>query len=89
MECGCRLSILFWGPVIPVSFEPSLFCFVEFVIMQQPPPTKAYTSSAAGQVIHQPVKELPLLPSTRTINGTMLEALINQDMLMVRSHLVH
>ena len=57
--------------------------------MLQHLPKKVYISSAAGQVIHQQEIELPLLPNTRTINGPMLETLINPDMLMVRSHLAH
>ena len=52
-------------------------------------PKKACTSSAAGHMIHQQVEELQSLLSTRTMNGTMLEASNNQDTVMVRSHLVH
>ena len=76
-------------PLIPISFEPILFCFPGFLTMLQPLLKKAYISSVAGHMIPQQVTELQSLPNTRMINGTMLEASNNQDTLMVRSHLVH
>ena len=62
--------------------------FVGLLTMLQHLPNKAYTLSVAGQLIHQQVRELQLLPNTRTINGTMLEVSISQEIVMVRSHMV-
>ena len=57
-------------------------------IMQQLQPRRAFTSLEASHTIHQQVLELPSLRNTRTINGGMLDRSTNQDMPMVRSHLV-
>ena len=48
----------------------------------------AFTSLADSHTIHQQVLEHPSLHSTRTINGQMLDRSTNQDMPMVRLHLV-
>ena len=56
--------------------------------MQRLHPKTAFTSLADSHTIHQQVLEHPSLHSTRTINGQMLDRSTNQDMPMVRLHLV-
>ena len=57
--------------------------------MQQHQLKKVFTLSVASQMIHHQETELQSLPSTRTINGTMLEASNKRETLMVQSRLVH
>ena len=44
---------------------------------------------AVGLMIHQKEIELQSLQNTKTIDGTMLAISSNQDMLMLRSHMVY
>ena len=56
--------------------------------MRQRQRKTVFTSLADSHTIHQQVLEHPSLHSTRTINGQMLDRSTNQDMPMVRLHLV-